>query len=70
MIFDESLGYAYSSGFKQFSIKSAFEPIPPLLKWGLADAARKVGMIFFYIASGLCWEMPNGVIFLIFIRVF
>ena len=70
LIFDESLGYAYSSGFKPFSIKSAFEPITPPLKWVLADAACKVSMIFFNIASGLCWEMPNGVKFLIFIRVF
>ena len=70
LIFDESLGYAYSSGFKPFSIKSAFEPITPPLKWVLTDAAYKVSMIFFNIASGLCWEMPNGVKFLIFIRVF
>ena len=33
-IFDESLGYAYSFGFKQFSIKSAFEPITPPPKVG------------------------------------
>ena len=52
------------------SIKSAFEPITPPLKWVLADAACKVSMIFFNIASGLCWEMPNGVKFLIFLRVF
>ena len=51
LIFDESLGYAYSSGFKQFSIKSAFEPITPPLKWVLADAACKVSMIFLNIAS-------------------
>ena len=71
LIFDESLGYAYSFGFKPFSIKSAFEPIiTPPLKWVLADAACKVSMIFFNIASGSCWEMPNGVKFLICIRVF
>ena len=70
LTFDESLGYAYSCGFKPFSIKSAFEPITPPLKWVLAGAACKVSMIFFNIASGLCWEMPNGVKFLIFIRVF
>ena len=63
-------GYAYSFGFKPFFIKSAFEPITPPLKCVLADAACKVSMIFFNIASGLCWEMPNGVKFLIFIRVF
>ena len=51
LIFDELLGYAYSSGFKPFSIKSAFEPITPPLKWVLADAACKVSMIFFNIAS-------------------
>ena len=45
-MFDESLGYAYSFGFKPFSIKSAFEPITPRLKWVLADAACKVSMIF------------------------
>ena len=60
LIFDESLGYAYSSGFKPFSIKSAFEPITPPLKWVLADAACKVSMIFFNIASGFWWEMQNG----------
>ena len=70
LIFDESLGYAYSSGFKPCSIKSGFEPITPPLKWVLADAACKVSMIFFNIASGLCWELHNGVKFLIFIRVF
>ena len=50
LIFDESLGYAYSSGFKPFSIKSTFEPITPPLKWVLTDAAYKVSMIFFNIA--------------------
>ena len=70
MIFDELLGYAYSSGFKPFSIKSAFEPKAPPLKWVLADAAFKDSMIVFNTASGLCLEMPNGVKFLIFIRVF
>ena len=68
LIFDESLGYAYSFGFKQFSIKSAFEPITPPLKWVLADAAFKISI--FNIASGLCCEMHNGVKFLIFIKVF
>ena len=61
LIFDESLGYAYSSGFKPFFIKSAFEPIAPPLKWVLADAACKASMIFFNIASGLRWELPTGV---------
>ena len=51
LFFDESLGYAYSSGFKPFSIKSALEPITPPLKWILVDAASKVSMIFFNIAS-------------------
>ena len=51
LFFGESLGYAYSSGFKQFSIKSAFEPITPFLKWVLTDAASEVSMIFFNIAS-------------------
>ena len=51
LILDESLGYAYFFGFKQFSIKSAFEPITPPLKWVLADAACKVSMIFLNIAS-------------------
>ena len=60
LIFDELLGYAYSPGFKQFSIKSTFEPITTPLKWVLADAACKVSMIFFNIASGLWWEMQNG----------
>ena len=50
-IFDESLGYAYSSVFNPFSIKSAFEPITPPLKWVLADAACKVSVILFNIAS-------------------
>ena len=45
-IFDESVGYAYSFDFKPFSIKSAFEPITPPLKWVLADAACKVSIIF------------------------
>ena len=49
--FDELLGYAYSLGFKQFSIKSTLEPITPPLKWVLTDAAYKVSMIFFNIAS-------------------
>ena len=70
LIFDESLGYAYSFVFKPFSIKSAFEPITHPLKWVLADAACKVSLIFCNIASGLCWEMHNGVKFLIVIRVF
>ena len=51
LFFDESLGCAYSSGFKPFSIKSAFEPITPPLKWVLADAACKVSVIFLNIAS-------------------
>ena len=51
-IFDELLGYAYSSGFKPFSIKSAFEPITPPLKWVLADAACKVSIIFFQYRVG------------------
>ena len=51
LIFDKSFGYAYSAGFTPFSIKSAFEPITPPLKWVLADAACKVSMIFFNIAS-------------------
>ena len=70
MVFDESLGYAYFSCFKQFSIKSAFEPITPPLKWVLADAACKVSMIFFNIASGLCCELHNGVKFLILFEFF
>ena len=51
LFFDESLGYAYSWGCKPFSITSAFEPITPPLKWVLTDAACKVSMIFFNIAS-------------------
>ena len=51
LIFDESLGYACFLDFKQFSIKSAFEPITPSLKWVLADAACKFSMIFLNIAS-------------------
>ena len=70
LIFDESLGYAYSFGFKPFSIKSAFEPITPPLKWVLADAACKVSMIFFEYRVDPSWEMHNGVKFLIFIRIF
>ena len=70
LIFDEMLGYAYSFGFKPVSIKSAFEPHKPPLKWVLADAACKVSMICFNIASSLCCEMHNGVKLLIFIRVF
>ena len=69
MILDELLGYAYSSGFKAFSIKSAFEPITPPLKWVLTDAACKVNMIFQYRVDP-SWEMHNVVKFLIFIRVF
>ena len=69
LIFDESLGYAYSLCFKQFPIKLTFEPITHTLKWVLADAACKVNTIFFNIASGLCWEMPNGVKFLFLIWV-
>ena len=51
LIFDESLGYANSLGFKPFSMQSAFEPITPPLKWVLTDGALKVSMIFFNIAS-------------------
>ena len=69
LIFDESLGYAYSSGFKPFSIKSTFEPKTPPLKWVLTDAAYKVSMIFQHRVYP-SWEMHNGVRFLIFIRVF
>ena len=60
LIFDESLGYAYSSGFKAFSIKSAFEPITPPLKWVLADAACKVIVIFFEYRVDPSWEVQNG----------
>ena len=62
LIFDESLGYAYSCGFKPFSIKSAFEPITPTLKWVLADGACKVSVIFSNIASiqaGKCKMVPK-----------
>ena len=51
LIFNESLGYAYSFGVNHLCIKSAFEPITPPLKWVLTDAACKVSMIFFNIAS-------------------
>ena len=44
-------GYAYFFGLKAFSIKSAFEPITPPLKWVMADGACKVGVIFVNIAS-------------------
>ena len=70
MIFDELLGYAYSSGFKQFSIKSTFEPITPPLKWVLTDAACKVSMIFVQYRVDPSWEIHHGVKFQIFIRVF
>ena len=69
LIFDELLGYAYSFGFKPISIKSAFEPITPPLKWVPTDAACKVSMIFQYRVDP-SWGMHNGVKFLIFIRVF
>ena len=65
-IFNELLGYAYSSGFKPSSIKSSFEPLTLPLKWVLADAACKVSMIFFNIASiraGRC-TMVQSVSFL------
>ena len=60
----------YPAFYQAISIESTFEPITTPLKWVLADAACKVSMIFFNIASGLCWEMPNGVKFLIFMSVF
>ena len=66
LIFDESLGYAYSSGFKQFSIKSAFEPITPPLKWVLADATCKVSVIFLNTASiqaGKCTMVLKVLVF-------
>ena len=62
--------FGYPAFYQAISIKSTFEPITTPLKWVLADAACKVSMIFFNIASGLCWEMPNGVKFLIFLGVF
>ena len=59
LFFDESLGYAYSFGFKQFSIKSTCEPITTPLKWVLTDAACKVSMMFQYHVDP-SWEMHNG----------
>ena len=44
-------GYAYFFGFTPISIKSAFEPITPPLKWVLTDGALKISLIFFNIAS-------------------
>ena len=52
--------FGYPAFYQAISIKSTFEPITTPLKWVLADAACKVSMIFFNIASGLWWEMQNG----------
>ena len=67
LVFDILLGYAYSSGFKPSSIKSAFEPITPPLKWVLTDAACKVSMIFLQYRVHPRWEIHNGAEFLIFL---
>ena len=64
LIFDELLGYAYSSGFKPFCRKSAFEPITHTLKWVLADAAFKASMIFVEYRVDPSCEMHNGVNFI------
>ena len=49
--------FGYPAFYQAVSIKSTFEPITTPLKWVLADAACKVSMIPFNIASGLWREM-------------
>ena len=65
--FGLTAGICIFLGFYQFLLKSAFEPITPPLKWVYADAACKVSMIFFNIASiraGRCTMVPSFWFFL------